>query len=225
MKKIVLTALAMMFITSSVYAASMGVSATALYYDASGTETVKSSGTKNEKSDSGLAPIPSFFIETETADGGVIGLDVIPFGANVADASNSRTDTDTDDASDTAGTNEVDVNFKNHITLYMEKPVDMVDGAFVKFGLNRVTIETDETLATGSTYGDETVLGVTIGIGKRTDTGDGGFTKIEANVSRYQGATFQGSADSDSVRNSIELDPFYTAGIRLSVGKASNLIR
>ena len=57
--KIVLTALAMMFITSSVYAASMGVSATTLYYDASGTETVKSSGTKNEKSDSGLAPIPS----------------------------------------------------------------------------------------------------------------------------------------------------------------------
>ena len=32
MKKIVLTALAMMFITSSVYAASMGVSATALYW-------------------------------------------------------------------------------------------------------------------------------------------------------------------------------------------------
>ena len=36
MKKIILTALGMMFIASSAFAASMGISGTALYYDASG---------------------------------------------------------------------------------------------------------------------------------------------------------------------------------------------
>ena len=65
MKKIVLTVLGMMFIASSAYAVSIGLSGTALYYDASGTETTKSSNQKNEKSDNGLAPIPSFFIENE----------------------------------------------------------------------------------------------------------------------------------------------------------------
>ena len=44
---------------------SMGISGTALYYDASGDETVKSSGTKNSKSESGVAPMASLFIEKE----------------------------------------------------------------------------------------------------------------------------------------------------------------
>ena len=144
----------------------------------------------------------------------------IPYGAKVADFDNARTDTDTDDSSDTAGNNKGDVNFKNHITLYVEKPVDgPLDGSFVKFGISTVSIETDESVATGSTYGDERVMGLMVGFGKKGDTANGGFYKIVGEVSRYQGATFNGSNDSDSVANKIELDDFTTAGIRFSVGK------
>ena len=207
-----------MFLTSSAFAASMGISAQALYYDASGSETTKSSSQKNEKSDDGFAPVVSFFIETET-DAGIVGLDVVPYGAKVADFDNARTDTDTDDSADTAGNNKGDVNFKNHLTLYLERPVTVADGAFVKFGLHRVTIETDETSATGSTYGDENVMGIMLGFGKRTVRADGSFIKFEGQISRYQGATFDGTLDSDSVRNKIELDDFNTAGIKISVGK------
>ena len=107
MKKLLIMALSAILISSSAFAASMGISVTGLAYDASGTETVKSSKTKNEKDASGLAPIASIFFENEVSDGTVVGLDIIPYGAKVADASNSRTDTDTDDASDTAGTNSV----------------------------------------------------------------------------------------------------------------------
>ena len=221
MKKIVLTVLGMMFIASSAYAVSIGLSGTALYYDASGTETTKSSNQKNEKSDNGLAPIPSFFIENELDTGVIVGIDVIPYGAKVADFDNARTDTDTDDSSDTAGNNKGDVNFKNHITLYVERPVDAaMDGAFMKFGLSRVTIETDESVATGSTYGDEDVMGLMIGFGKKTDMGDGAFMKVEGQISRYEGATFNGSADSDSVKNKIELDDFNTVGLKISYGKS-----
>ena len=221
MKKIILTALGMMFIASSAFAASMGISGTALYYDASGTETTKSSSEANSKSDTGVAPIASIFIENEFGAGTIMGLEVVPYGAKVADFDNARTDTDTDDASDTAGNNRGDVNFKNLITLYLEQPMDgAIDGGFVRFGISQVTIETDEEVATGSTYGDETVNGLTIGFGKKGDTANGGFYKIVAEVSRFEGATFDGSNDSDSVKNTIKLDDFNTAAIRFSVGKS-----
>ena len=207
MKKVILAVISMMFITSSAFAASIGISGTALYFDASGTETTKSSSQKNDKSEDGVVPIPSFFIETEAAGGSIIGLDIVPFSAKAADFDNARTDTDTDDASDSAGNNKGDVNFKNHVTLYVEKPLDTaINGSFIKFGVSRVTIETDETVATGSTYGDESTMGVMIGFGTRKDLANGAFMKLEGQVSCYRGATFDGSADSDSVKNKIELE-------------------
>ena len=220
MKKILLAVFGSLFIASTAFATSIGISGTALYFNASGTETTKTSGQKNDKSETGVVPVPSLFIETEAA-GGIVGLDIVPFSAKVADFDNARTDTDTDDASDTAGNNKGDVNFKNHLTLYMEKPLDnSIDGSFIKFGVSRVTIETDETVATGSSYGDETIMGVMVGFGAKRDLANGAFMKVEGQVSRYQGATFDGSADSDSVKNKIELDDFTTAGLKISVGKS-----
>ena len=185
MKKIVLTVLGLMFITSSAFAASMGISGTAMYYDASGTETTKSSAQKNEGNEDGVAVIPSFFIEKDSANG-IMGVEIVPYGAKVADFDNARTDTDTDDASDTAGNNKGDVNFKNHITLYMERPVDgPIDGSFVKYGISTVSIETDETTATGSTYGDVTMDGQVIGFGFNNSFGDGLFMRAEANYMTF----------------------------------------
>ena len=66
---------------------------------------------------------------------------------------------------------------------------------------------------------DETVQGLTLGFGVKGDLDSGAFYKVEGAVSHYQGATFNGSNDSDSVKNVIELDDFQTAGLRLSVGK------
>ena len=197
---------------------SMGISGTALYYDASGEETVKSSNTKNSKSDSGVVPMASLFIEKELDTGITVGLDVVPYGAKVADFNNARTDTDTDDASDTAGNNKGDVNFKNLVTLYASK--DLANGMFAKFGVSRMTVETDETVATGSTYGDENIMGIMIGLGAQRDLNDGAFMRVEGQVSRFQGATFNGSTDSDSVKNKIDLDDFTTAGIKFSIGKS-----
>ena len=95
-----------------------------------------------------------------------------------------------------------------------------MDGSFVKFGISTVSIETDESVATGSTYGDERVNGLMLGFGKKTERSDGTFIKIVGEVARYQGATFEGSADSDGVKNTIELDDFTTAGIKFSIGKS-----
>ena len=219
MKKIFLLCISSLLLMMNANAqVSMGISGTALYYDASGEETVKSSGTKNTKSDSGVAPMASIFIERELDTGVTVGLDVVPYGAKVADFNNARTDTDIDDTSDTAGNNKGDINFKNLLTFYASKNLD--NGMFAKFGISTMTVETEETVATGSTYGNENIMGLMVGLGKQTDLDNGAFLRIEGQVSRFQGATFDGSADSDSVKNKIELDDFTTAGIKLSVGKS-----
>jgi len=219
MKKIIIICItSFLFMMNANAQVSMGISGTALYYDASGEETVKSSNTKNSKSDSGVVPMASLFIEKELDTGITVGLDVVPYGAKVADFNNARTDTDTDDASDTAGNNKGDVNFKNLVTLYASK--DLANGMFAKFGVSRMTVETDETVATGSKYGDENIMGIMIGLGAQRDLNDGAFMRVEGQVSRFQGATFNGSTDSDSVKNKIDLDDFTTAGIKFSIGKS-----
>ena len=222
MKKVLISTLGMLFMTASAFAANVGVSGTALYYSASGTETTKSSSEKNDKSDSGFAPMASVFVEQELGTGVTVGLDLMPYSAKIGSGS-----MDKDDDAETSGTNKVDVNFKNHVTLYAEVPTNFggIDGGFIKVGLHRVSVETDDVLSTGSKYGDEDITGFMLGFGKKGDLANGGFFKIEGQVSRYGGATFDaatgGNAAGDgSVFNKVELDDFTTAGIKFSVGNA-----
>ena len=148
MKKILISTLGMLFMTASAFAASVGVSGTALYYSASGTETTKSSAEKNDKSDSGFAPMASVFVEQELGTGVTVGLDVMPYSAKIGSGS-----MDKDDDAETSGTNKVDVNFKNHVTLYAEIPTDFggIDGGFIKLGVHIVSLEIDDVLSTGVT--------------------------------------------------------------------------
>ena len=223
MKKILITTAAVMFTTVNAFAASLsdlsfGVSGTAFYYDASGTETTKSSGQTADSSETGVAPMVSLFAETETAAGVIVGLELMPYSAKVGSGAMNA-----DDDAETSGTNSVDVNFKNHITLYAEYPNDLTDGGFYKAGIHRVTVETDDNLSTGSKYGDEDLMGLMFGIGKKGDTANGGFYKIAAEVSYYDSQTFNaatgGNATGDgSVFNKVELDELITAGIKFSVG-------
>ena len=102
------------------------------------------------------------------------------------------------------------------ISLYLENPVDTnLDGSFIRAAVTHVTLETDETVNTGSEYGDENLQGLTLGFGVKRDmpTGDG-FYKIIGEISHFTGATF----NSSNTANSIELDDFQTAAVRVSVG-------
>lgn len=218
MKKILISTFAAMFITSNALAASFGVSAAALYYDASGSETTKTSGEKNNKSETGLAPILSVFVEQELDNGVTVGLDLMPYSGEVGTGSMNS-----DDDIETAGTNKVDVNFKNHVTLYADFPINYFDGGYLKAGVHQVTVETDDKLSTGSKYGDEDLNGFMLGVGKRGDTSAGGFYKVEGLISLYEGGTFNAATGGnatgdDSVFNKVELDDLITVGIKVSAG-------
>ena len=195
----------------------LGITLSGVSWDASGKETVKSSGAENTKSDSGVAPLASVFIERVGDTGAVIGLDIVPVGQKIGDASNARTDTDTDDSSDTAGTNKVDVKFDKMVTIYAEVPVAL---GYIKVGASQLTIVTDDVSATGSTYGNEDTNAFLIGFGKKGEMANGAVWKSELLFQQVQGVTFNGSTDADSVKNVITLDDVDTLQLRFSIAKS-----
>ena len=90
---------------------------------------------------------------------------------------------------------------------------------YVKGGLAHASIDTTETLATGTKYGNEDVFGVMFGAGFNRDLDNGAFFRTELTYTDYEDATFQGTLDADSVRNKIDADVDALA-LRISVGKA-----
>ena len=221
MKKItiILTSI-MLLVFANVNAAEkrIGVSAAFTQFSSDGTETMKSSGTKTNKTHDETVVVPSIFVEVAGDNGIAIGLDFMPVEAELGSATNARTDTDTDDASDTAGNNKVSAELTSHTTLYLSKSVGD-SGAYVKGGVAMATIDTTETLATGSVYGNEDVTGLLIGLGINRDNANGTFFRTELTYTDYDDVSFTGSADANSVSNKIDAD-IDAVAFRISIGKA-----
>ena len=219
MKKIFIAFLAVIFTSVAANAEKrIGLSGAYTMFSSDGTETVKSSAQKNSKTHDDEVIVPSIFVEFVNDSGVCFGLDFIPGSAELGSATNSRTDTDTDDASDTAGNNKVGAELTSHTTLYVLAPI-RGGGAYLKAGLAMATIETTETLATGTTYGNEDVHGIMIGAGVSRERGNGAFFRTEVTYTDYEEVTFNGSLDTDSVRNKIDGDVDALA-IRFSIGKS-----
>lgn len=219
MKKIFIAFLAVIFTSVAANAEKrIGLSGAYTMFSSDGTETVKSSAQKNSKTHDDEVIVPSIFVEFVNDSGVGFGLDFIPGSAELGSATNSRTDTDTDDASDTAGNNKVGAELTSHTTLYVLAPI-RGGGAYLKAGLAMATIETTETLATGTTYGNEDVHGIMIGAGVSRERGNGAFFRTEVTYTDYEEVTFNGSLDTDSVRNKIDGDVDALA-IRFSIGKS-----
>ena len=221
MKKItIIAASIMLLVFANVNAAEkrIGVSGAFTQFSSDGTETMKSSGTKTSKTQDENVVVPSIFIEVANDNGLAIGLDFMPIEAELGSGTNARTDTDTDDASDTAGNNKVSAELTSHTTLYLSKSLGD-NGAYLKGGLAMATIDTTETLATGSKYGNEDVTGLLIGLGINRDNANGTFFRSELTYTDYEDVTINGTADSDGVKNKIDAD-IDAVAFRISIGKA-----
>ena len=221
MKKIFIIATSIMLLTfANVNAAEkrIGVSAAFTQFSSDGSETMKSSGTKTSKTHDETVVVPSIFIEAANDNGLAIGLDFMPVEAELGSGTNARTDTDTDDASDTAGDNKVSAELTSHTTLYLSKSLGD-SGAYLKGGVAMATIDTTETLATGSTYGNEDVTGMLIGLGFNRDNANGTFFRTELTYTDYDDVSINGTADSDGVKNKIDAD-IDAIAFRISIGKA-----
>ena len=215
MKKINILVLALgaMFMTAAAAKGpAIGITVAATSVDASGYEQLKTSGNKTTHSASDDVIIPSIFVEATNDSGFTLGLDYIPLSAEVGSGSNTG-----DDDAETSGTNRVSVNFKNHMTLYVEKTLPFANGLYLKAGVSRVTLETEDTVSTGAKYDDQNITAVTVGVGVKRDLTDNMFFKAEASYADYESATFK-SRGSDAV-TTVVLEDLDTTQFRLSIGR------
>ena len=165
MKKTFLSIISALFIASSVNAAdfTFGVSAAYTMIDGTGTETTRQSLETNNGSASNEVAIGSIFVENNFGSFS-LGIDYIPFKADVSNKDKSRSDTNS--LGDT-GTYTAQAELSNHITVYALYP--FADKYFVKAGVAQVDVKTKESLNSGSTYGDDTIYGGQIGLGVKND--------------------------------------------------------
>lgn len=205
MKKLLaITSLAMMlFVSNAMAEARFGFSLSYATVDATGSET--EGGEKTNGSASNEVFIPSIFIEAVNGPFAV-GLDYIPIDADVSNATKSRTDTETSvtgtaTTTSTSRTQKAQASLQDHITLYAN--YSMTDRYYLKGGIANVTLVTEESLGTGSKYGDEDVLGYLFGFGI-TD----GNSRLELSYTDYEDISITSSVARTGVttNNKIEAD-------------------
>ena len=157
---------------------------------------------------------PTIFVE-RAFDYASVGISLIPGGNQSEEA--TRTDYGTVDTGNDGGgngvTNKAKVELSQHVTLYGIVPI-MDTGAFARFGVLSVNVETKEDLATGSKYPDKRIYGGTIGLGYQYNTG-AGFFRIEVGHSSYEDF----SLTSTNADNKVTADLEGEFG-KLSIGRS-----
>lgn len=216
MKKIITVLLSFLFISLQAAKAEIGVGVTGAlhFFDASGTETTRSSGEKNTGSHSEEVAVPELFIEAVTDNGGAFGISYIPtreLGAK------SRTDT-SDGTGSESGTYKAEAELDNVIQLYADIPVTDAYGALIygKVGVQHATITTLESLNSGSTYPDEDVVGLTIGIGAKGDLNFGNNLYYKAEVTYTDFEDYEADSNSNPANKVVaELED---TAVKFSIG-------
>ena len=194
MKKVIAIALSFLFISLQSVKAEVGIGITAAahMFDVSGTETTRTSGEANPGSHSETAVVPELFIEAITENGGAFGISYIPTREM---GSKSRSDTNSD--GDT-GTYKAEAELDNVVQFYADIPMSEVSGfpVYAKLGIQHATINSLESLNSGSTYPNKDVFGYTVGLGTKGDLafGNNMYYKAEATYTEFEDYT----AESDS---------------------------
>ncbi|MDC0433710.1 hypothetical protein OAL89_02105 [Pelagibacteraceae bacterium] len=214
MKKIIAIALSFLFISLQSVKAEVGVGITAAahMFDVSGTETTRTSGENNPGSHSETAIVPEVFIEAITENGGAFGISYIPtreMGSKSRSDTNSRGDT---------GTYKAEAELDNVIQFYADIPMSEVSGfpVYAKLGIQHATINSLESLNSGSTYPNKDVFGYTVGLGTKGDLpyGNNMYYKAEATYTDFEDYTAE-SNSSPANKVTAELED---VAVKFSIG-------
>ncbi len=199
MKKIAINFLAVLFISALSLTKAFAVDFTFgvsgaianLQADGSETETGAVSAETTNKSVSNTFATGSIFAEAKF-DRLAFGVDYIPMDADVSDATHTRTDTETSvtgnqKAVTTARTQTAAAEVSDHVTIYAN--YYMNDNIYLHLGYASVDVVTNESLDTGSSYGDASINGIQYGIGlQMTDN-----LRLEAAYTDYDNVSITSS--------------------------------
>ena len=179
-----------------------GVSGALTFIDASGTET--EGGEKNSDDANNVVAIPSVFAEYVFSDTISVGLDYIPLKADVSDKTRKRTETETSvsgtaTTTTTSRTQSAQAELENHVTLYANYAFG--NGAYFKGGIANVSLNTDESLGTGSKYGNVDIMGYVLGFGV-----DSGNWRTEVTYTDYEDISLTSSVARTDVTTNNKID-------------------
>lgn len=211
--------------STQLMAGSIGIGITGLgvVAETDGTETMKAGIKSTKNGVNGTGFVPAGYIQYTFGDrlnGFVIGLEKIPGAVTLGEKETTRTDFVKDStggaAYDGLGPKVKQLakaQIDNHWGAYVETPG--FAGLFLKAGVSQVDLTTQESLGTGASYGDDTMEGVTLGIGFKGTSESGIHIKFGYEVTDYGSVSLK-STGSD-VSSTIDADVQTYAG-RISIG-------
>ena len=207
----------------------VGLTGQAAAYYGNVEETLKDTGEKNADEAIAAFSYMSGFAEIslESAMGLTIGVeytpDVMDFASTdrvIATAALDGGGANTAVTGEDSGTQIINANVEDMMTAYVALPV-MGTGLHVKVGYSTATLVTSENLATGSTYKDEDLDGMTFGVYFDGDIGDMAFYRVEGAYNEFDDIKATGtSSDVGGVAGSQNVITAELGGVsaKLSLG-------
>jgi hypothetical protein len=209
MKKYLIAILFGLFTVSQASAelgVNVGISGSAGLFAASGKEEA---GKTVKGHEHGAAGWYSVFIEKSIGDRFAIGVDYVPDALESETTESQRSDLVNGNVQ-----NKIQIDFEDLTTAYFS--VNVTEDLYVKFGYMKVDVITNESLGTGSTYGDTDLDGQTIGFGYNMTMDNGVFIRSEANY-----MTFDSSEGLTSGDNTVTLTNLDGVTASLKIGDSS----
>lgn len=217
-KKILIAAVFAMFSSANVNAFempsfdgfSLGVSGTGWQFDgAKGSET-----TSSETREEDLAAIlGSVFVEYNLGPVS-IGVDFIPYTLATETSENNQISPALTDS----GRTLIQADIKEHVTGYVVVPV--VDtGLFIRAAMMQANFVTNETMATGSQYGNADLEGFAVSVGYQFDTDAGVSIRAEAGHAEYDDINITGTGG-DGTANTVTATGLDGPTAKLSIVKS-----
>ena len=213
MRKYLIIIFSMFFAFSNANAigVNVGISGQLGVFEATATET---EDTNDKATDSGMAVFGygSIFIEKTLGQYLTVGIDYVP--ATLESETTEKLTTDrTTSATDTAVTQNVQVDFEDLTTFYVN--LNLNENFYLKAGIAKVDVITNESLGTGSTYGNADLDGTVFGAGYNKNFDNGLFLRAEGTYQEFDGVTINGSGDT-----SVTADEINGASAKISIGKS-----
>ena len=217
LKAITLSLVMMFGLSSAAYSIEglgIGVSGNYNGFYAVGEEIPSNNVGNKDRKEAGafLETTMSVFIEYDAGPVS-IGIDYIPGDVSTPENTNVQRDSG---SLDTDITNTVQADFTDMISLYAILPIEALGGTYLKAGLREATVETNENLGTGGSYGDVEVQGWTAGLGYQVDGENGMSFRLEATATQWDDVTSTNDADTST---KVKITDMMSASATVSILK------
>ena len=176
------------------------------------TKVTKDAKDENDTAEGAFA-LGSVFAEFAANDQLSLGVSYVPHSSSSETAENTQNKEV--HAFTAEATNTVKVSFEDLVTVY--GLINLNENVYAKAGYMQVELITEESLATGGAYGNDTLEGYTIGLGYNMNYGDGMFVRGEVAYMDIDGVTLTNQNDSTK---SVSADGITGYGAAVSVGKS-----